>query len=65
MSTQTPVPQSREEWAAFTADARRRARLKAGLARARKIVTGEPKLTDDQLTEVAQVFLDARTGAAA
>jgi len=51
---------TREEWAARLEPARRLARFKAQLARARKAVQTEPALTDAELTELAQVFLDAR-----
>jgi hypothetical protein len=51
-----PVTRTREEWAASTEDARRLARYKAAIERARRIREGKPRLTDEQLAFVAKVI---------
>lgn len=49
---------TREQWAATTEHARRVARFKAQLAKARRIVQVEPHLTDAERAQIAQVWLD-------
>lgn len=55
---------TREEWAASTVHARRLARFGFAMDRVRKIADGEPRLTDEELTELAGVFLSRVTAEA-
>ncbi len=55
---------TREQWAASTLGARRLARFRFALERVTKIADGEPRLTDEELTELAAVLL-ARVATAA
>jgi hypothetical protein len=47
---------TREQWAARTETARRIARFNKLLERARAAVDGEPRLTPDELRQLAGVF---------
>jgi hypothetical protein len=62
MTQTTERAQTREEWAASTERARRLARFKYAMDRVAKIADGEPRLTDEELTALADVLLAARTG---
>ena len=47
--------------AQYTESARRLARFKFAMDRVRQMADGSPRFTDDELTELADVLLAART----
>ena len=49
-----------EEHTDAAANGRRRSKFTYVLRRARRDVENDPHLTDDELSEIARVFLDAR-----
>jgi uncharacterized Fe-S cluster-containing radical SAM superfamily protein len=65
MTETTERALTREEWAASTERARRLARFKYAMDRVVKIADGEPRLTDEELAELADVLLSRTTERAA
>jgi hypothetical protein len=60
--TASQRPLTREEWAARTEIPRRRARFKRLLDRARRDVERDPRLTADELAELAAIYGRAASG---
>ena len=54
-----PRPQTREQWAQRTENARREARYKHAEDRVRKIAAGTPALTDQQRARLAAILAPA------
>lgn len=51
------MTQTAEQWVASTEKARRLARFKFATDRITRIADGEPRLTDDELAELAGILL--------
>jgi hypothetical protein len=52
-----------EQWRAATEAGRREARFKFAAARVRKIASGDPPLTDEQVAELAAILTQTRESA--
>lgn len=61
MTMSTTAAPTREEYAARTEYGRRLSRFRFARARVLKICAGEPRLTDEELAELAGILLAART----